>query len=118
MHIIVVDDDLAIQDAVQMMFEHRGYTITTYSSGEPLLLDKFEYPDLFILDKQLPGVDGLDVCRYLKSSVSTQHIPVLVLSASPQVGPLAKAACADAFLEKPFKMKVLRAAVEQLIGNK
>jgi DNA-binding response OmpR family regulator len=117
MRIIVVDDDLAIRHAVQMLFENKGYTITTYSSGEPLLQEHFQYPDLFILDTQLPGPDGLDVCRYLKSGERTKHIPILILSASPQVGALAKAACADAFLEKPFKMKELRAVVARLTGN-
>lgn len=114
-NIIIVDDDPAIQDAVRIMLERKGYVITIFGSGEPLLVGDFEHPDLFIVDKQLPGVDGLDVCRFLKSQDATKDIPVLILSASPHVGRLAIAASANEFLEKPFKMQALREAVERLV---
>ncbi len=114
-HIILVDDDLSIQDAVRTVLTRAGYRITTYVSGQPLLNNEFESPDLFILDKLLPGIDGLEVCRYLKSQQTMQHIPVLILSASPQAGPLARDACADEFLEKPFTIKALREAVARLM---
>ena len=112
--ITVVDDDRAIQDAVQLMLERRGYLVTIFSDGEPLLAGNFICPSLFILDKQLPGVDGLDICRYLKAQEDTKDIPVLMLSASPQIAMQAKAACADDFLEKPFKMQALREVVARL----
>lgn len=115
-NIIVVDDDPSIQDAVRIMLERKGYGITIFGSGERLLIGEFDHPDLFIVDKQLPGVDGLDVCRFLKSQDATKDIPVLILSASPHAGRLAKAACANEFLEKPFKMQALRDAVERLIA--
>ncbi|MGN6495477.1 MAG: response regulator [Agriterribacter sp.] len=114
-HIVVVDDDSAIQDAVRMIFEHSGYVVTSFLRAEPLLGKTSEIPDLFILDKQLPGIDGLDLCSFLKAQETTKHIPVLILSASPEVRLLAKAACANEFLEKPFKMKALREAVERLL---
>ena len=113
--IIVTDDDPAIQDAVRMMLERRGYEVTVFSDGSPLLKGAYSKPHLFILDKQLPGVDGLDICRYLKAQDATKNIPVLILSASPQIGPQAKAACADGFLEKPFKMQELRDIVGRLV---
>ena len=115
-HIIVTDDDPAIQDAIRMMLERKGYAVTAFRTGEPLLKETFEIPRLFILDKQLPGIDGLDLCRHLKAQEATRHIPILILSASPQIEAQAKEACADAFLTKPFKMQELRALVEQLAG--
>lgn len=114
--IIIADDDPAIQDALHMMLEHKGYEVTVLGSGGPLLDGTFTPPHLFILDKQLPGVDGLDICRYLKGRAATKDIPVLILSASPQIREQATAACADEFLEKPFKMQELRQAVERLMG--
>lgn len=113
--IIVVDDDPAIQDALRIMLERKGYRIITFSSGHPLLAGDHELPQLFIIDKQLPGVDGLDLCRYLKAQDRTKDLPVLILSASPQVGPQAIAAGATAFLEKPFRMQELRDLVERLL---
>lgn len=115
--IIIVDDDLAIQDALRIMLESNGYITTLLSSGETLLLNSFELPDLFILDKQLPGVDGLDICRHLKAGKITRHIPVLVLSASLHIAPLAGAAGANDFLEKPFRMKILLETVQRLISR-
>ncbi len=113
--ILFVDDDPAIQDAVRIMLERVGYDVTVLDTGNSLLEEGCIYPDLFILDKQLPGVDGLDICRYLKSRNETKHLPVLILSASPQIARQAADACADALLEKPFKMQELRKTVKNLI---
>jgi DNA-binding response OmpR family regulator len=115
-HIILVDDDPAILDAIRIMMERKCYRLTTFGDGRPLLSGAFEKADLFILDKQLPGVDGLDICRYLKAQEATKEIPILILSASHHVAALAKAACANSFLEKPFKMQHLREIIEQLLS--
>lgn len=114
--ILVVEDDPAIQDAVRIMLERRGYKVAVLDRGDSLMEGDFEHPHLFILDKQLPGIDGLDICRHLKIQASTMHIPVLMLSASPQIGVLAGKAAADGFLEKPFQMPRLRELVSQLVN--
>lgn len=113
--VLIVDDDPGIQDAFRLIFERAGYHTTVLSSGNAILDGSFELPDIFILDKQLSGVDGLDVCRFLKADERTRHIPVVLVSATPQVAALAKAVCADDFLEKPFKNKELLAMVERHI---
>ena len=77
------------------------------SNGEQLMENEFETPDLFLLDKQLPGVDGMEICRFLKTQDSTRDIPVIIVSASPNLDKQARAAGADGFIEKPFKMKLL-----------
>ncbi len=115
-HIILADDDPGIQDAASLIFERAGYRITVLSNGETLLDGDFEMPDLFILDKQLSGVDGLDVCRHLKNTAASKDIPVIMLSASPHIKNLAQMAGADAAMAKPFKMKELRALVQQYIN--
>jgi DNA-binding response OmpR family regulator len=114
--IIITDDDPGIQDIARLIFERAGYNVTIYSNGDPLLSNSFEVPHLFILDKQLSGVDGLDVCRFLKDQDITRDIPVIMLSASPHIDRLAKMAGADDFLEKPFKMRELREIVARCIG--
>jgi DNA-binding response OmpR family regulator len=70
-----------------------------------LINNHFELPDLFIIDKQLSGVDGLDICAHLKTRQLTAQVPVIMVSASPSVEALAKKAGADDFLEKPFNRK-------------
>lgn len=69
------------------------------------LLKDTTVSDLYILDKQLSGIDGLDLCRMLKNRDETRHVPVIILSASPNINELANAAGADAVVEKPFELK-------------
>lgn len=113
--IIIVDDDPAIQDAYCRMLQKDGYYVTVYANGQPLLMDDFVPPDLLILDKQLSGADGLDICRYLKHRESTKQLPVIMLSASPHIESLAMQAGADGFLEKPFRYQDLMELLQRHI---
>lgn len=116
-HIIFIDDDPGIQDSARFIFEKSGYRFTCYSNGNLLLKNETELPDLYILDKQLSGVDGIDICRFLKGQERTRNIPVIMLSASPHVAKLTTSAGANDFLEKPFEMRELREKVARLINN-
>ena len=115
-YIIIVEDDKGIQEAARLVFERDGYGVTIFSNGDLLLTNAFDIPHLFILDKQLPGVDGLDICRFLKGQNSTKDVPIIMLSASPNIDRLAEMAGANCFLEKPFKMKTLRETVAKCIA--
>ena len=114
--IIIAEDDPAIRDTCRMILERAGYHVTMLSNGDTLLNGHYEIPDIFVLDKQLSGVDGLDICRYLKQQETTRHIPVIMLSASPQISRLAELAGASGWLEKPFKMQALRDMVAKHTG--
>ena len=115
--IIIAEDDLSIQDSMRMILERQGYEVTIYSNADMLLAENFEVPDLFILDKQLPGVGGLDICRFLKSSSATKDVPVVIFSASPQAQQMARLAGANDFLEKPFNITDLKKMVEKFVGG-
>ncbi len=73
------------------------------------------YADLYLIDKQLSGVDGLELCRHLKSQPSTAHIPIVMLSASPRIEPIVRNAGADAFIEKPFSKKDLLSLIRRYV---
>ena len=115
--IIIADDDPAIRDAFNILLKKHGYGTTIYSGGEALMDNDFELPDLFILDKQLSGIDGLEVCRFLKMQESTKNIPIIIISASSFIGASAKEAGADDFIEKPFKMKALLELMERHLNK-
>ena len=86
--------------------------------GDFILQGKFEIPDLFVIDKQLSGVDGLDLCKHLKSWPPTSHLPVIILSATPHLAVQIKQVGADAFLEKPFSNNDLLQAARELTNGR
>jgi DNA-binding response OmpR family regulator len=104
--IAIADDDPGVQDIFKIIFEKAGYEILNYGSGKDIYQNK-ELPSLYILDKQLSGMNGLDICIYLKGDHKTMNIPVIMVSATPGLEKLAKQAGADDFLEKPFRKKEL-----------
>jgi DNA-binding response OmpR family regulator len=113
--IMVVEDEPGILDAIQMILEMAGYRVQLYADGTDILAGNYVVPDLFILDRQLPGVDGLDVCRSIKSSDRSKDVPVIVFSASSKSKESALAAGADGFLEKPFRKQALLDAVARFL---
>jgi DNA-binding response OmpR family regulator len=115
--IIIADDDPGIRDIFQLILKRAGYNVTIYSNGEVLMENDFETPDLFILDKQLSGVSGLEVCRFLKNQESTKDIPVIMISASPYVKKNVDESGADDFIEKPFKSKELISLMEKHLNR-
>lgn len=115
--IVLVEDDSAVSDSMVMALEAEGYKVETYATGDRLLSGDFAIPELFILDKQLPGVNGLDLCKYLKQRKDTAGIPVIVLSASSAAKNPALLSGAAGFLEKPFGREELTELIRKLSGS-
>jgi CheY-like chemotaxis protein len=113
--ILIADDDEGIRDIFKILLEKEGYELQLKENGQDLLADKFSLPDLFLIDKQLSGVSGLDVCRHLKSRKQTRNIPVIIISASPDIVQLSHEAGADNCLEKPFELKSLLKMISQYL---
>ncbi|NCD69588.1 response regulator [Mucilaginibacter agri] len=117
--ILIADDDPGIVDAVEMMLNFYDYDVrTTYDGRDTLKLSDEQLPDLFLLDIWMSGVDGRDICRELKASDKTRHIPVLMISASNDVGTSAHDAGADDFMTKPFDMQQLITKIENLLDKR
>lgn len=113
--ILIIDDDAAIRDVYSFVFNREGYDVTCFADEKPILQNNFTEPDIFLIDKQLHGANGIDVCRYLKGRPVNARTPVIIFSASPNSGVQARDAGADAFLEKPFPNKVLLELVNQIL---
>ena len=116
--VMIIEDDPAILDVLGIIFNRAGYTAITHGNGDFILQGKFEFPDLFIIDKQLSGVDGLDLCKHLKNWPLTSHLPVIILSATPHLAVQLKQAGADAFLEKPFSNNDLLQVASRLTNGR
>lgn len=114
--ILIADDDPGIRDIFKIVLTKAGYDIEVKEDANEIFENKFSVPDLFLVDKLLSGVDGLDICHYLKSSGQTSHIPVVMVSASPDIGISATKAGADDFVEKPFDLNYLLKVIERNIA--
>jgi two-component system response regulator MprA len=104
--ILVVDDERAVRESLRRALELEGYEIELAEDGREALerLAREDQPDAVILDVLMPGVDGLEVCRTLRSQGS--RLPVLMLTARTQVEDRVEGldAGADDYLTKPFAL--------------
>lgn len=115
---MIIEDDPAILDVLGIVFKRAGYAVSMYANGDFIFEEDFEIPDLFIIDKQLTGVDGLDICKHLKGQQPTCDLPVIILSATPHLQAQIKEACADLFMEKPFSNNDLLQKAKELIDGR
>ena len=111
----VVEDDGSIRDILVIILERAGYDVIHFQDGGGLLNGATEVPDIYLIDRQLSGIDGLDLCKYLKSQSISAHTPVIILSATPGIENLVKNAGAVAFVEKPFSKKNLVQIIDNVL---
>ncbi|MCC7536308.1 MAG: response regulator [Deltaproteobacteria bacterium] len=118
--ILVVDDEDAIRVLLKRALSDRGYAIIEAADGRSALLAvKQHVPDCILLDAMLPQVHGFDICRRIKGSRKYGHIPVVMISAIYRgwrvAEDLKQSYGVDAFVEKPFKIHEVVAAVERVL---
>jgi DNA-binding response OmpR family regulator len=112
-----VEDDESIQDVLKIILRRAGYEPIVYTTGRAIMERDFASPDVFLIDKQLPGIDGLTICRKLKEDPETKGVPVIMMSAYPNVEELSALAGADAFIEKPFKIDHLLLTITKYVSR-
>lgn len=108
--ILIVDDDVDILDALQLLLQDKGYKVKVASNGkyaESLIKGNKDLPDLIVLDIMLGEKDGRIICKKLKVSSRTKHIPIILVSAHPDSKQSSFDAKASAFIAKPFESEFL-----------
>ena len=115
--ILVIDDEKDILKLLQYNLEKEGYQVLSALTGEEgFEIARAKKPDLVVLDLMLPGMDGLEICRLLKSDPGTRHIPIIMLTAKgseiDQVVGLELGA--SDYIPKPFSVKVLLARLKNV----
>ena len=115
--ICVIEDDEGIQDVLRIILKRAGYEVMIFSEGKAIMENGFAAPDLFLLDKQLPDIDGLTICGHLKGDPYTAMIPVIMMSAYPNAKELSEDFGADDFIEKPFQMETLLSTIKKYISS-
>ncbi|GAB2670525.1 response regulator transcription factor [Gordonia jinhuaensis] len=116
MRILVVDDDRAVRESLRRSLTFNGYTVDTATDGMGALEQiTQERPDALVLDVMMPRLDGLEVCRRLRST--GDDLPILVLTARDSVSERVAGldAGADDYLPKPFALEELLARLRALM---
>lgn len=117
--ILVVDDDDRLTSALRRTLSHKGYQVMTAATGEEaLLLSRRRSFDLVILDRMLPGMEGLEVCRRLRET--SPDVAVLMLTARDAVADRVDGleVGADDYLVKPFALEELLARVGAVLRRR
>ena len=105
--ILLAENDADIRLILKMVLNDAGYEVETLSAGHAIVEKRDHWPDLFILDKALPTIDGLALCKFLKLKQETRNIPIIMISSYHKLRSKAEEVGADGFLEKPFDIKIL-----------
>ena len=113
--VLVVDDEPIVREVVVRYLEHEGYRTLEAGDGEHAkILLEAERPDLVVLDVMLPGVDGLDLCRWIRAK---SELPVILLTARGEEADriIGLELGADDYVTKPFSPRELAARVRTVL---
>jgi len=118
--IMVVDDSQTVRNIMALIVHRLGHrAIRASSAMEGLALLTESVPDLIFLDVTWPGMDGLDVCKVIKNTRHTKHVPVIMLSGNDQVFDkvMGRLAGASDYITKPFEPETIRKCLETYCGQ-
>jgi two-component system, OmpR family, alkaline phosphatase synthesis response regulator PhoP len=119
--ILVVDDDEDIVELIRYNLMKSGYhTDGAFSGEEAVAKARRNKPDLIVLDLMLPGIDGLDVCRSIKSDASLANASIVILSAKGEETDIVIGLemGADDYITKPFSPRVLLARIKAVLRRR
>ena len=113
-NVLIVEDDSALADLLVWNFNNAGYSVRQTPDGdEALVLVREQVPDVVILDWMLEGTSGIEVCRRLRRSRDTSHVPIIMLTARGELDDRIRGleTGADDYITKPFSPRELLARV-------
>ena len=116
--LLLVEDDQALAELLEFRFQTQGYEVRLTSDGdEALVMAEEDVPDLVILDWMIEGTSGIEVCRRLRRSKSTAHVPIIMLTAREAEDDRVRGleTGADDYVTKPFSPRELLARVDAVL---
>jgi len=119
-NLLLVEDNEDILSIIKNILQKRYNVLTTINGRIALNMVKDKDIDIIVSDVMMPEMDGLELCRTIKSNIETSHIPILLLTAKSSVEDRIECynAGADGYISKPFDVKVLEARINNFLVNK
>ncbi len=117
---LLVDDEDQLRRVMRDLLERDGYTVFEAGDGAQALEQvDMHVPDILVLDLNLPGLDGYGVITQLRSRQTTEHIPIIVLTAKGDEDNEVRVfeLGADDFLSKPFRARALSARIQAVLSR-
>lgn len=116
--IVIIEDEVDILEVINYNLSKEGFDVYSALEGEEgLALIKKEVPNLVLLDLMLPGLDGIEICRKLKTDYSTRSIPIIMVTAKGEESDivLGLGMGADDYMVKPFRPRELMARIRSVL---
>lgn len=113
--ILIIDNDSDILTLITFILEDKGFEVVASLSGSILDSVLEINPNLILLDDWLEDLNGHELCSILKRTPETQHIPVILISASIDLEQVSKDCFADGYIEKPFNIDLLERTINELL---
>lgn len=116
--ILVVDDEEDLLELIRYNLGKEGYQVRCIATGETAVQEARTFlPDVILLDLMLPAIDGLALCKILKSDPQTRHIPIMMVTAKTEEADVVTGLelGADDYITKPFSPRVLLARVRAVL---
>lgn len=119
--ILIIDDEPELALVTKKLLEREGFNVVVAKNGkEGLKVLEKESPDLVLLDIMMPGEDGWEICRKIKSNEKTKNIPISMFTVRVSEKSVKKSmeyASADAQINKPFETEELLKVINDLLKN-
>jgi CheY-like chemotaxis protein len=115
--ILVIDDDATVRDMVTEVLQADGHLVFSASGGEEgLAILEAVLPDLILVDRHMPGMNGLEVVRRLRAGAATRRTPIVAMTSAigEEASELTRAGCI-AFIPKPFNPTEFRRLIADLV---
>jgi CheY-like chemotaxis protein len=114
--ILLVDDENSFLELMKLRLESCGYDIIVAGDGEEAFIKLKEAPDLIILDVMMPRLDGYSFVRKLRSDPAAKAIPVVIMTAKPDMKDLFQMEGINHYLVKPVEKEELLRVIRGIIG--
>lgn len=116
--ILVIEDDEDVREVIQLLLTKAGYQVFTSATGKDIFSLIHDYqPHLILIDILLGDLNGRDICKSIKSSPETSHIPVIIVSSLDNIYNTIADEGANDIIAKPFTEEILLGRIQRQLTN-